>query len=159
MISNRKLLIAGALIVGLGVFKYWDSLAAFGKNLAVRFKTISIDWSKTQSALFTTIYTNLTLFLDNPTDLEATITAINVDVSYQGKKIGNVYKTGTLTIGGKTTNEIKVSLGLNTLGLFSTIPAAITALTSNKPVKVDLSGYVSSSAGNYQFNQTAALNV
>lgn len=143
--------------LGLGVYAYMQSAKNFANNLTIKFKGIGLDWENTKKALFAKVYTNLRLDLGNPTKFAATVTSLNLKVFYQGREIATVEKIGNLEIKPESSSTLSVSAAIGTLQLFPSIAAAITALSSNKPISVNIKGVVNSSAGTYSFNENANL--
>lgn len=158
MLSKRIILI-GAATIGLTAVGF----AAYSKSRLVGLKVgvskISLDWPSTRNSLFTRLYLNMAVTVTNPSPIQVTVASAKASVSYQGKTLATVTKGDQFTIAPSANSIITVSMGIDTLNVFTNIQDAITQLTSKQPIYLSCAAQFNLPAGTVNVNQNLNISL
>lgn len=130
---------AGALAL---VAYYYSGLFKTAKSLNVSIFGAKYDSKKTQNSVFTKIWFELKLKVDNPTDRPVTVNETLLDFYVNGNKVGEVRNYQKLSINPKVYSYLIIPTYLQTLSLFNLVSNFVAAVQKNEPLKVAVKGTI-----------------
>lgn len=138
-------LIAGAGLLGAYfVYRNWQN---FTKTYRAGIGRIKFNLKETQRSLYTKAYFDIQIIVTNPSNFTGIVKAVKLDVLINNKVLGTVNQSLQVNIEKQAQTVVPISVGINTLSLFTNISEAIKALGAKKPINVRVVGTVLTNYG------------
>lgn len=131
------------LIVVLAAYGVWQfsEFEKFKKAFAVKLSKVGFDFQRSLKESFKSVWINVTLTVNNPTQLEQSLSAINLTASYNEKTIGSVNMATVIKL--KTGENVYIiPVALSTINLFGGVAQAIKAFQEKKGISLSINGNV-----------------
>jgi hypothetical protein len=138
-------LLAGAGVLGAYfLYRNWQN---FSKTYRAGVGRIKFNAKDTQRSLFTKAFFDINIIVTNPSSFTGIVRAIKLDVLVNNRVLGTVNQSLQVNIEKQGDTVIPISVGINTLGLFTNISEAIKALGAKKPIEIRVVGTVLTNYG------------
>lgn len=131
------------LLMAIAGFALWQysEFKKFQESVKVKISKIGFDFNRSLSDGFKNLYLNVTLTVNNSTELNQVLKSIDLKASYNGKVIGAVRSETVLTL--KTGDNVySIPVAINTFNVFNSIQSAITAFKNKTGISLNISGSV-----------------
>lgn len=156
--KNKAIWIGAALLVGYFIY----TAKEFAQNVKVRLTGIKFNDIKSGKNLYTQLWFDIGLQISNPSSFETTLIAVNLDLFFNGRKVGTVEKYGETKLKPLSENNILVPAVIPTFSLFATIAEAIRILKSafkkdNQPMQIGVKGIVKTTSGSISIDEQTTI--
>ena len=138
---------AGALLVN-----YLKRKAAAGENLKFELIKVTIDSERTRQANFLKIFYDISINMINSENASVVVRNINLNVTANGKNLGNLQQTINFTVPAQTAKTIMLQASFRTLGALALVKdIVIDGINFN----VNVNGFIDTDLGrvNVNFNK------
>lgn len=138
-------ILAGAGLLGAYfVFRNWQN---FTKTYRAGVGRIKFNLKDTQRSLFTKAFFDIQIIVTNPSNFTGIVRAVKLDVLVNNRVLGTVNQSLQVNIEKQGQTVVPISVGLNTLSLFSNISEAIKSIGAKKPIELRVVGTVLTNYG------------
>ena len=158
--ANRKAtttaIILGAAAIGAFILYKTGALKSFLKTYRVKLGKPSFNQSETAGSWYSKVFINVPLLLDNPTNLEGTVTAVKLDVGLNGKKVTEIQKSGTAQIKPNSVSTINLLVGIPV----TSVPGLVKIVTQGikgTSINLTINGAIDTTEGLVNINETVKL--
>jgi hypothetical protein len=127
-----------AVLAGYAIWQY-SEFQKFSKSFSLKISKIGFDLPRSLNDSFKNIWLNVTITVNNPTELSQSLDKIILAASYNGKIVGSL-ETATVVQLKTGENIYILPVRLDTLKLFSSVAEAVTAIQSKQGVSLNLDG-------------------
>ena len=141
------------LIAGATIFFLRDQLGILREKIKVNFKSIGFNNRETEKSFFTRLFFNLHLSVFNPSDLEGTIKAIQLDFIFNKKIVSSLSGHGAINLIPKKDNDLTLLVGLNTLAIVPTLTEAFILIKNRRSLSIQIVGTITTDAGIVVINE------
>ncbi len=139
-------------IASYGVYQ-WLEFEKFKKTFNVKISKVAFDFNRSLKDSFKQVWIDLTITVNNPTQLEQTLSSLNLTASYNGKAVG-VVNTATAIKLKEGVNVYVFPIALQTVNLFGSVQNAITAFKNKTGIKLTVTGSTKIGSYDLPINQT-----
>lgn len=146
---------AGALAL---VAYYYTSLKKTLTNLNVSVFGVKYNSSRTQNSIFTKIWFELKLKIENPTDRLVTVNETLLDFYVSGKKVGEVRNFDKMTINAKTYSFLIIPTYIETLSIFNLISNFLESVKKGTPIKITVKGSINLEGNIVKIDEVVSLD-
>jgi len=148
-----ELIVGGLIAIGLW---YYTQADKFLKEYQIKVKYLKIDFQKSAQWLYSKLIVNTTLTINNPSQLVATLSKLQLSAWYDGKLIGSLVKNDPITLQAGNMNYT-FEIALNTLPMFGSALKAIEAFKAGKSISIQLKGFGEVGKATITVNETVKL--
>lgn len=142
-------------IAGFAYYQYSEYLK-FKDTYALKIVKAGLDFTRSLNDSFKSIYVNVTISVNNPTQLQQSLSSLALAANYNGKTVGS-FQTSTVISLKNGENIYVIPVALNTLNLFTSVQAALTAFKAKQPINLTLVG--SAKIGDYSIPINSTVKV
>ena len=140
------------VIAGYAFYQYTE-FQKFQKSFALKISKIGFDLDRSLKDSFRNLFVNVTITVNNPTELSQSLKSVNIAASYQGKVVGTLNLATTLTLKSGS-NVYVLPIALNTLNVFASVHDAYKAVTAKTGISLQLTGNVKVADYDLPINET-----
>lgn len=156
--KNKAIWIGAALLVGYFIY----TAKEFAQNVKVRLTGIKFNDIKSGKNLYTQLWLDIGLQVSNPSSFETTLNSVNLDLFFNGRKVGTVEKYGETRLKPMSENNIIVPAVVPTFSLFSTIAEAVRIIKAafkkdSQPITIGVKGIVKTTSGSITIDESTTI--
>jgi hypothetical protein len=153
--SNSKIVpIIGVGAVAAFLYYYWDSFKNLVATYKVNISSIKFNSRDTAQSFYLTAFFDVMLKFTNPSNFVGTVSAVNLNILLNNRKVATVNKSISIQIKAKDVTYIPISVGISTLNLYGNVTDAIQQLNNTKSLSFTVQGTVITSGGTIDVNET-----
>ena len=146
------------LIGGLAAYLWFKNQKdAFAAGFRVGVSDVGFDFKKSLESLFLKLWFNVTLKVENPSDVEVKATGGSFSLSQGATVLGSAVVRGEAAIPAKQSAPIKFYVGIPLKGGVTIVKTIIAKLTRQEPVTMALNGFIELNVGNLKFNKSLTI--
>jgi len=140
-----------AAIIGAGalLINFLKRKAAAGQNLKFELLKVSIDTVRTKQASLLKIFYDVTINMINVENASVVVNNINLNVTVNGKNLGNLEQTLNFSVPAQSTKAILLKASFNTLGALSLVRDII---LNGINFTVNINGFIDTDLGRVNVN-------
>lgn len=140
-----------AAVIGAGYFivNYFKRKTAAGENLQFELLKVTIDTQRTKESLFFKVFYDITLNIINRENASVNINNVNLNVSANGKNLGNLEQTLNFSVPSQSTKKIMFKASFLTLGALQLVKDII---LNGLNVNVNVNGFIDTDLGRVNVN-------
>jgi LEA14-like dessication related protein len=140
-----------AAIIGAGalLINFLKRKAAAGQNLKFELLKVSIDTVRTKQARLLKIFYDVTINMINVENASVVVNNINLNVTVNGKNLGNLEQTLNFSVPAQSTKAILLKASFNTLGALSLVKDII---LNGINFTVNINGFIDTDLGRVNVN-------
>lgn len=138
------ILTTAGLLGAYFVYRNWQN---FSKTYRAAVGRIKFNLKDTQRSLFTKAFFDIQIIVTNPSGFTGIVRAVKLDVLVNNRLLGTVNQSLQVNIEKQGQTVVPISVGLNTLSLFSNVSEAIKAIGAKKPIELRVVGTVLTNYG------------
>jgi LEA14-like dessication related protein len=146
-----KKIIPFVAIIGVGalLINFLKRKAAAGQNLKFELLKVSIDTVRTKQARLLKIFYDVTINMINVENASVVVNNINLNVTVNGKNLGNLEQTLNFSVPAQSTKAILLKASFNTLGALSLVKDII---LNGINFTVNINGFIDTDLGRVNVN-------
>lgn len=146
------------LLLAVAGFAYYQYLEyeKFKSTYSLKIAKVGFDFTRSLNDSFKNLYVNVTVAVNNPSQLTQSLSSLKLTANYNSKVVGSFQNVTAINL--KNGENIYVlPIALNTLGLFTSVQQALAAFKAKQPINVNIAG--SATIGGYEIpiNQTVKV--
>lgn len=146
------------LIGGLAAYLWFKNQKdAFAAGFRVGVSDVGFDFKKSLESLFLKLWFNVTLKVDNPSDVAVKATGGSFSLSQGATVLGSAVVRGEAAIPAKQSAPIKFYVGIPLKGGVTIVKTIINKIKDQQTVTLGLNGFVSLNVGNLKFNKSLSI--
>jgi len=141
------------LIAGYLLANYYITGKAFVKQKQIKLHSLKFNLAETQKALFTKLFFDVVIKINNPTEFAATVRSYSLNLFYNGQLLTQAQTTGSVKINPNANTPISFKAGISVLNLPYNVKDIVEKIKSRSPVNIQIIGEVQTTLGTYKFNE------
>lgn len=146
------------LIGGLAAYLWFKNQKdAFAAGFRVGVSDVGFDFKKSLESLFLKLWFNVTLKVENPSDVEVKATGGSFSLSQGATVLGSAVVRGEAAIPAKQSAPIRFYVGIPLKGGVTIVKTIINKIKDQQTVTLGLNGFVSLNVGNLKFNKSLSI--
>lgn len=153
--GNTLIYLAGGVTL---VYLVSRSFSTFSRLYTVTVGRVRFNDSLSRGSFYSRIFFDVTLNINNPTGFQGRVTGSRLNILYQGRVIGFVQSSSVVDVKANAITPLVVSVGVPVAAIFDDVATALMALAQRRPVSLQITGTVATSAGAINVNQTVGLS-
>ena len=141
-------------LTGYLIWNYYKTGKDFAEKFTVKLHTVKFDLAKTATSLFTKLFFDVVVYINNPTAFSARATGSSFRIFYNGALVSTAVSTGgSLELKAQSETPIKLSVGVSVLNIAATAKSIIEKLKTGQSVAVRVQGEINTTAGTFKFDE------
>lgn len=157
--KGKDIFIIGLLLAAAGGYYYYNQIKTAAASITGRIYGVSFDWLQTRNSLFTRIFFNVQILVNNPGAATMTVNAVNLNVYFNKNFLVSVNRTEPVTIPPGGGAKINLLAYVPTLSIFRDITAAYQSISNKEKITFDLIGGVTVPGGVIKINESKTLEI
>ncbi len=135
------------LLLGAGVYLYYNQAKQFQSSYTITFHDASFDFDKTSASGFTKLYFKIRFEVNNPTGFVGTLQGAKLNIFYNSKLLGYTVITNPITVTPNGITKVELPVSVPTLSLITSVQEIIDAISNRKSITFNLDGQLQFSIG------------
>lgn len=146
------------LITGAALY-FWNKAKQGASELSVKITGGSFNKRDSERALYTKIYINLELLVNNAGSIQGTISGGRVEVFASNKLLGFIPAIPLINLGANSATKVTVPVAINTLALFTNVVDFINNIGKGKALSLTVRGVVNTNLGAITINEVVNVSL
>lgn len=142
------------LIAGYLIYNYINSAKQFQEKKQIRVHSVKFNLTKSATTFFNTLFFDVVVKIDNPTEFTASVTGSRFAILYQGVILGASEQAGAVKLAPKSETAITLTGKVYPASVAAQFKPILEALKTGKQTAFTVKGEISTTLGAYTFNQT-----
>lgn len=143
-------------IIGLaavGAYLYFKGFAKTLENLRATLFSIKYDSKRTAESIFTTIYLNVTIKIENPNNQAVKINEIKLNVLRNGRQLADGRMINPYTLAAKAETKLPIQVKFPTLEVFKLIADFLKLVNDKEAFLLKINGFVKADGNTITFSK------